>query len=92
MEESRLDNPPSHWKRAIEAASRENDPRKLRPLVTMAEDAIFNRLQELAGKKTIENEEILRAVATLREIQVSRLGFPRWDGEKRSTAPEDNGR
>jgi hypothetical protein len=69
------------WRNKLGAAQREDDPQKLRPLATAAEDAIFARLQELSGKNTIENEEIARAIATLRELQVTKLGFPRWSGE-----------
>jgi hypothetical protein len=89
---STIPNPPSYWQDALQAALRENDPRELRPLVAMAEDAIFARLQELNGKVTIENEEINRAVATLREIQVTKLGFPRWSGEGPLLAPKEGAR
>jgi hypothetical protein len=81
MKDSTPPRPASDWRQALEAAQRENDPRELRPLVTIAEDAIFARLQELNGKSTIENEEITRAVAVVRELQVTKLGFPRWSGE-----------
>jgi hypothetical protein len=81
MQDSSPPKPGSDWRYALEATQHENEPQKLQPLVAAAENAIFARLQELSGKNTIEHEEIVRAVATLRELQVTKLGFPRWSGE-----------
>ena len=71
----------SHWRQALEAAKREEDPKKLVPLLEAAESAIFMRFQELNGKRNKEREAIDRAVATLRELQVRSLNFPPWESE-----------
>jgi hypothetical protein len=57
-------------------------------LVNIAEDAIFVRLQELREKDTMENEELRHAVTSLRELQVTRLGFPRCSGEALHLVPK----
>ena len=70
------------WREAFESAKRESDPRKLVQLLSEAEDAIFSRLQELSGKGPIEHEAISKATKKLRELQVEKLKYPRWEGER----------
>jgi hypothetical protein len=72
----------SLWQRKYQAAAQESDPTKLAKLVLEAENAIFERLQELAGTKTPEHEAIQGAIKTLRELQVTKLNFPQWDSEQ----------
>ena len=67
------------WQRKCKAAERENDPRKLTQLLKEAEFAIFIRLQKLAGKKTPEHEAIANAIKGLRQLQVTKLNFPKWE-------------
>ena len=70
----------SLWQRKYKAAERENDPRKLSQLLKEAESAISVRLRELAGKETPECQAIAKAVAALRQLKESKLGFPKWVG------------
>lgn len=42
---------------------------------------MFIRWQELNGNDSTESEEIDRAIATLRELQVKKLTFPSWEQE-----------
>ena len=76
---SSLPIPP--WQLKFDAATRESDPDKLAKLLTEAEDAIFVRLQELRGQITAESEAIDNAIKTLRELQVTKLNFPKWEGD-----------
>jgi hypothetical protein len=72
-------DPSAHdWRALLEAAERENDPQRLQALMTLAEDAIFLRLQKLEGRP---DEELERGIATLRELQVTKLDYPRLDSE-----------
>jgi hypothetical protein len=73
---------PPVWQTKCEAAVRETDPEKLAHLVTEAEDAIFARLQEIEGKATLERDAIEACIKTLRELQVKRLNFPKWENER----------
>jgi hypothetical protein len=47
--------------------------------LTEAENAIFARLQELEGRITAESPAIRNAIKTLRELQVTKLNFPKWE-------------
>jgi hypothetical protein len=85
-------NPPPNWQGALKAAQRQDNPQELGPLVTAAEYAIFARLQDLNGKVMNENDEIMRAVATWREIQVTKLDFPQWSGEGLYLASREDAR
>jgi hypothetical protein len=76
---SNLPTPP--WQLKFDAATRESDPNKLAKLLIEAEDAIFARLQELDGQITAESQAIDNAVKALRELQVTKLNFPKWEGD-----------
>lgn len=70
------------WQKACEAAEREFEPTKLILLLGAAEEAIFLRLQQGAGKLTArESVAIANATQVLRRIQVERLNFPPWESE-----------
>jgi len=63
----------------------ETDPKKLLERVHAAEDAIFNRLQELSHSDNpdhkAERQAIQDALANLRILQTEKLGFPDWKKE-----------
>jgi hypothetical protein len=67
-----------HWQREFEAAVREGDPQLLRQRVDAAEEALFLRLQALAGNPgaDAERQAIADARETLRIIQKEKLGYP----------------
>jgi hypothetical protein len=74
------------WQPAYKAALVELDPKKLRERVQAAEDAIFNRLQELAQNSNsqehkAERQAIEDALANIRALQRDKLGFPDWKKE-----------
>ena len=68
------------WQKACDAAEREFEPTKLILLLGAAEEAIFLRLQQAAGKLAAEESAaIAKATHVLRRIQVERLNFPQWE-------------
>ena len=69
----------SNWRELLEAARHESDPKKLAPLVSAVEAAIFLRWQDHRGNGAIELEAIARATRVLRELQVTKLNFPAWE-------------
>jgi hypothetical protein len=71
------------WRKSIQAAKGEDCANKLAELVRDAETAIFMRLQELDGdaRNLREREDIDQAIRILRDLQVKKLGYPRWPGE-----------
>ena len=78
--------PPSHlrypeWQQQCEAALLEVDRKKLPVRVTDAEDAIFNRLQSLAGNTDhhAERYAVEDALRALRVLKRERLDFPDWE-------------
>ncbi|HEX4487500.1 MAG TPA: hypothetical protein VH088_14610 [Terriglobales bacterium] len=71
---------PTAWREALEAARRETDPMRFAKVVGAAEIAIFNRFQEMRrnpGDHQEERTEIRRAAAMLRELQVTKLNYPK---------------
>ena len=72
------------WQREYKAALLELDAKKLLEHVHAAEEAIFNRLQELAqGSDSAdhkgERQAIEDALASLRALKRDNLGFPDWE-------------
>jgi hypothetical protein len=72
---------PPQWRQKCEEAGREPDLAILAQKVREAEQAIFERLQQLDGQPTLERTEIEEGIKQLRQIQVTRLNFPRWEQE-----------
>jgi hypothetical protein len=66
------------WQPEYDAAVAETDIEKQKTKTAALEDAIFIRLQEIAGKAGYETERdaIRLAIDTLRDIQKTKLGFP----------------
>ena len=74
------------WQPEYKAALLELDPKKLRERVQAAEEAIFNRLQELAQNSNsqenkAERQAIEDALTNIRVLQRDKLGFPDWKKE-----------
>ena len=74
------------WEREYQACLVEADPKKHIERVHTAEAAIFNRLQELAQNSNnsdhkAERQAIEEALANVRALQKSNLGFPDWKKE-----------
>jgi len=74
------------WQREYKAALLELDAKKLLEHVHAAEEAIFNRLQELAQSSEspdhkAERQAIEYALASLRVLQREKLSFPDWKKE-----------
>jgi hypothetical protein len=69
----------SSWKEPLLEALMETDKKKLVELVQTAEAAIFNRLRELENSPDghEERREIQEACASLLDIQVNKLEWPR---------------
>ena len=69
------------WQPQYEAALHEYDPKKLMDRVTDAENAIFHRLQSLAGNADHHGERkaIEDGVRTLRVLKREELDFPDWE-------------
>ena len=68
------------WQPAYKDALLELDPKQLRARVTVAEAAIFNRLQALSNStdSQAERQAIEDALAGLRVLKRDSLGFPDW--------------
>ena len=69
------------WQPAYRAALLEFDPKQLMGRVTVAETAIFNRLQALSNStdSKAERHAIQDALAGLRVLKREKLGFPDWE-------------
>ena len=69
------------WQPQYEAVLLEYDPKKLMDRVTDTENAIFNRLQSLAGNSDHhpERQAIQDGVRTLRVLKREELDFPDWE-------------
>lgn len=70
---------PRLWELPYRSALRENDPENLGRLVSLAEQAIFARYEQLAGTSVqglLEHDEIRAAVADLLAIKIYKLKFP----------------
>jgi hypothetical protein len=70
------------WQQPYLAALMEADRKKLVDRVTDAENAIFNRLQALAGNADhqAERQAIEDALQALRVLKRHTLDFPDWEG------------
>lgn len=66
------------WQAELEAVIREADPGRLKLRVSVLEKAIFDRVQEIAGRTGYEDERhaIDNAIHKLREIQRDKLDCP----------------
>jgi hypothetical protein len=69
------------WQIKCEEAEKESDPVKLAGLISEAEDAIVERLQNADGDLGLERRSIDQAIKTLRRLQVSKLNYPTWENE-----------
>jgi hypothetical protein len=71
-------HPAPMWPAPYQKALAETDPAKLLPLVMAADDAMFDRSQELMSSFDGEEERqaINDALRTLRTLQVEKLTFP----------------
>ena len=69
------------WRQHYQSALTETDRQKLMDRVTDAEDAIFNRLQSLAGNADhhAERQAIEDALKALRLLKRETLDFPDWE-------------
>jgi hypothetical protein len=69
------------WQSAYKAALLELDPKQLIGRVTVAETAIFNRLQAVSNStdSQAERQAIEDALAALRVLKRDRLNFPDWE-------------
>lgn len=67
------------WKEPYAAALRESDPEKVHAAVLAAEDALFQRGQEIDGSAQYdaERKEIEAASADLLAVKVHKLGWPK---------------
>lgn len=70
-----------HWKRLADELRRTNDTNRMKELVMLLEEAIFNRQQELAlsgEKNNVQQEErdMRKALDLMLEIKTKKLGFP----------------
>jgi len=71
---------PTAWRKAFEAARSETDPTRFAKVVGAAETAIFNRFQEMRSDPGDHQEELIeirRAATMLRELQVTKLKYPK---------------
>ena len=72
------------WESLVDQLHQTEDPDKIRELVTLLEEAIFNRQQELAvnadkiDRREVEQEErrLRQALDLMLELKTKRLGFP----------------
>ena len=73
----------SSWREAYQEALLEADPERLQEKVQAAENAIFLRMQELAGRPnpSLENAAIQEAIKTIRSIQIKSLNYPKLPNE-----------
>jgi hypothetical protein len=71
-------HPAPMWQALYQKALAETDPDKLLPLVMAADDAMFDRSQELMSSFDGEEERqaINDALRTLRTLQVEKLTLP----------------
>jgi hypothetical protein len=71
----------SEWQNPFREALLEIDREKLQRKMMKAEEAIFQRLQQLAGTSGSEAERqaIEDALASLRVLKRDNLGFPDWE-------------
>jgi hypothetical protein len=71
-------HPAPMWQVLFQKAMAETDPDKLLPLVMAAENAMFDRSQELMNSFDGEEERqaINDALRTIRTIQIEKLNFP----------------
>jgi hypothetical protein len=78
--QDRLDSGHSFgWKSAFDAAVRETNLAQLRKHVMSAEEAIYLRMQEqVNAPNDAELQAMQEAILVLREIQVTKLGYPDW--------------
>ncbi len=84
MEDNDLPSDPilyPEWQHEHSAALVETDPRKLLERVTVAETAIFKRLQTMSTSPDNQEERqaIEDALAGLRTLKRENLGFPDWE-------------
>lgn len=65
------------WHILYEAAVSETNPTVLEQLISETEDAILRRLQRVAkgSQSRLENDEITKALKTLLQLKVERLGL-----------------
>jgi hypothetical protein len=69
----------SDWKSAFDAAVHETNLAQLRKHVMSAEEAIYLRMQEqVNAPNDAELQAMQEAILVLREIQVTKLGYPDW--------------
>jgi hypothetical protein len=81
QKQDRLDSGHSSpdWKSAFDAAVRETNLAQLRKHVMSAEEAIYLRMQEqVNASNDAELQAMQQAILVLREIQVTKLGYPDW--------------
>ncbi len=73
-------HPAPMWQALYQKVLVETEPGKLLPLVMAADNAMFDRSQELMSSFDGEEErqEINDALRTLRTLQVEKLNFPQW--------------
>jgi hypothetical protein len=65
---------------SFELATKESEFSKLKELVFRAEEALFNRYNELAGSSDHEERRQMRAAThALLEIKINKLGYPHLD-------------
>ena len=71
------------WQKPYRDALLEPDPEKLRPKMDAAENAIFLRMQEIAGGSDSHGERraIQEALSALRSLQIERLNYPKLPSE-----------
>ena len=71
------------WQNTFREALLEIDREKLQSKMMKAEEAIFQRLQQLAGTSGSEAERqaIEDALASLRVLKRDNLGFPDWENK-----------
>jgi hypothetical protein len=78
------------WERPYREATQETDKHRLLKLVGNAEEAIFQRLQELAVSRggDAEKRAIQAACDNLLKIKTERLGWPSLPGARREARRE----
>ena len=68
------------WQGPLQEALLEVDREKLQSKMMKAEEAIFQRMQQLAGSSDSEAERlaIADAIASLRVLKTEKLNYPDW--------------
>ena len=68
------------WQGPFQEALLEIDREKLQSKMMKAEEAIFQRMQQLAGSSDSEAERqaIADAIASLRVLKTEKLNYPDW--------------